>query len=42
MTFPTTKDFTIALESHPCVISMLRGDKVGSPSEQKEEPDFSQ
>ena len=41
MTFPTTKDFAIALENHPCVISVLRGDKMGSPVEQKEEPDFS-
>ena len=41
MTFPTVKDFTMALENHPCVISVSRGDPVGSPLEQQREPEFS-
>ena len=41
MTFPTTKDFTMALENYPCVISVSRDEPVGSPVEQQREPVFS-
>ena len=41
ITFPTVKEFTLALENYPCVISVSRDNPVSSQVEHRGKPDFS-